>query len=369
MTRMKYFNSVALFIGLLTFSIGFFGCGGDEPYVPSDFSIDDEIERIMAVYNIPGVQLAIVRNEKLVLQKSFGLANEERGDSVTNKSLFRIASISKPITLTGILKLRQKGLLDYNANVFGEDGILDTTFGTKPYSADIEQITVRHLAEHLSGGWTNDANDPMFLDSTWSHAQIIDFVLDKRPLDFEPGTEYMYSNFGYCLLGRIIEKVSGQTYADFIKSEVLVAANIESMKIGKNSPDEKWEKEVTYYNHNFNYSPYRPNVERFDANGGWIASASDLLKFITVIDRGARRIDIVDSTLLSDTYLGNYSWKHSGALPGTSAMLEKYNDEFSFAVLANGNSISYSTATEELTTAIENDIYTRTNWISVDLFE
>ncbi len=103
---------------------------------------------------------------------------------------------------------------------------------TLPKDADTawSRVTIRHLLQH-SGGWNRDkSKDPMFELLSISRAlklkqiaRIPDIVRYQlsRPLDFEPGTEYQYSNFGYCLLGRVIEAASGQPYASFVTERIL----------------------------------------------------------------------------------------------------------------------------------------------------
>src|SRR5690606_38655751 len=105
--------------------------------------------------------------------------------------------------------------------VFGNKGILKKKYGKKPYSKAVTDITIRHLLQHLSGGWGNSRRDPMFRDPAIPMDDLISSTLDSLPLEHEPGTHYDYSNFGYCILGRVIEELTGMEYADYIKSEIL----------------------------------------------------------------------------------------------------------------------------------------------------
>src|SRR5205823_3814662 len=113
------------------------------------------------------------------------------------------------------------------------------------------------------------------------------------------GTHYAYSNFGYCVLGRIIEKVSGQPYVDFITSRILTPAGITRMLEGQSFPDHRAQTEVHYYA--YPGAPLAPSVfpstpgpvpipyggfaiETMDSFGGWLASPIDLVKFLTAFD-------------------------------------------------------------------------------------
>lgn len=235
-----------------------------------------------------------MKNERLVYQKSYGFAVIESTLPVSNTSLFRIASISKPITAIGIFKLAQDKLLDLDSKVFGEGAILGTTFGTNLYSEAIKSITVRHLLEHKAGGWPNDGNDSMSLELHYTQNQLIGYILDTRPLSHQPGSTFLYSNFCYCILGRIIEKVSGESYETYIKNNILQPSGITSMGIGNKFLSAKHENEVKYYNPSSENSPNQIDVKRGDSGGGWIASAADLLRLMARIDRLPQKEDLLD---------------------------------------------------------------------------
>ncbi|GGG45124.1 hypothetical protein GCM10011414_13350 [Croceivirga lutea] len=330
-------------------------------------SLTEKMNVLMDTYDIPGIQLAIVKNEKLVYQHSFGLADPANNTAVTNESLFRIASISKPITAIGILKLVDDTSLSLNQRVFGTGGVLGTDYGTPPYAAGIEQITVRHLLEHTSG-WTNNPFDPMFANIDFSQSEVIDDMLDNRPLETTPGSTYYYSNFGYSVLGRIIEKVTGQSYEAFIKSAVLSPAGISKMELGGNTLEEQYANEVVYLDQE-GFSPYGTmNITRMDSHGGWLASATDLARFITVVDRNSSRPDIVSAGGLQELYFGFQNWVFYGSLPGTSTAISRVDDEYSYVILANTRTIPIKSILDNFNNILREEILARNNWPSYDLF-
>jgi CubicO group peptidase (beta-lactamase class C family) len=294
--------------------------------------LDLVIDSLMEVYKIPGLALAVNYKERLVYRQAYGYADVEKKEKVNNKSIFRIASISKPITLFAILKLVQDGRLRLDQTVFGDHGLLGNDFGKVPPHSNINQITVKHLLDNESG-WVNEPDDPMFQDIRLSQAALIKQITETRPLKYEPGTQYYYSNFGYCVLGRVIEKVTGQSYERYVKQAILKPADIRTMKIGGNTLKEQVKNEVTYYQQEF--SPYQMNVRRMDAHGGWLASATDLMKLMAYVDRNPLKPDIIKPGLLNLFYTGFESWAFYGSLPGTSAILNRVNDEISFSLLVN----------------------------------
>jgi D-alanyl-D-alanine carboxypeptidase len=363
-------KSFGLFLPVVCICV-LFGCERDpDPSQENQFSsLDAKIDGILKAFDIPGVQIAIMRNERLVYQGTYGFADKESKLPVSNESVFRIASVSKPITAIGIYKLAQDGLLALDDKVFGEGAILGTRFGSKPYSEAIKAITVRHLLEHKAGGWTNDGNDPMFSPINYPQHELIGYILDTRPLDFQPGSTFVYSNFGYCILGRVIEELSGESYEAYIRTKILEPSGITSMYIGNNTVSEKFENEVRYYNPHSYFTPYQIDVKRMDAGGGWVASATDLLRFMTRIDRLPYRKDFLKDYYAYQMYFGFFNWVHNGAMSGTSAVLERANDKFSFSVVANGNSAEFGTALEAFRRAINDEIKSRSSWPDHDLFE
>src|SRR5690625_7583736 len=93
----------------------------------------------MEKHNVPGLSLAIVKDEKLIYSKAYGKADIESGDDVNRNSLFRIASISKPITGIAVMKLVESGVLSLDDPVFGDQGVLGTTYGSRPYPRSEER--------------------------------------------------------------------------------------------------------------------------------------------------------------------------------------------------------------------------------------
>src|SRR5271165_3523154 len=101
----------------------------------------------------PGLSVAIAREGRLRYQQSFGFTGHDSRVPLTTSNLFRIASVSKPITSAAIFSLIESGRLRTDDTVFGERGILGTKYGKQPYGPGIEQITIDHLLTHSSGGW------------------------------------------------------------------------------------------------------------------------------------------------------------------------------------------------------------------------
>jgi CubicO group peptidase (beta-lactamase class C family) len=249
---------------------------------PAEPAMAASARAFMQTYAVPGFSLAVGHGGRIIYQDAFGLADRERNERLTPMHRFRIASVTKPITSTTIFSLIEQGRLRLGDRIFGPGGVLGTDFGPLPYRPQVDQITLEHLLTHTGGGWSNNQDDPMFSHPRMDHAQLIDWVLHNRPLDHPPGQSYAYSNFGYCVLGRVIEKITRQGYAAFVGDAVLKRCGVTDMAIGGNTLAERQRDEVRYYGQN--EDPYGMNVIRMDSHGGWIARPADLVQFAMHVD-------------------------------------------------------------------------------------
>lgn len=303
----------------------------------------------MKKYNVPGLSLAIARAGRFVFQQPFGFADTQACERLTTSNLFRIASVTKPITSSAIFTLIEQGRLHLSDRVFGKGSILGTDYGTYPYKQYVEDITLEHLLTHTCGGWQNDESDPMFRFPQMNHAQLISWTIDHLPLTHRPGKHWAYSNFGYCVLGRVIEKASRQPYWDYMRNSVLSPCGVTDMRIAGNTRKQLAPNEVIYYGQQ-GEDPYGMNVARMDSHGGWIATPSDLVRFLTHVDGFSTSPNILKrATIMTMTApcpanpgyaagwmvnkLGN--WWHGGSLPGTTTIMARTSGGFCWAALTN----------------------------------
>ena len=384
------------------------------PATEAEAMFDRLIPELMNHWDVPGGALAIAKDGRLVMARGYGLADIDQEEPVQADTLFRIASISKPITAFAILQLVERGELALDDQVFS---ILDEFEAPSGATMDprLEQITVRHLLQH-SGGWDPEKSyDAMSIpwrieqelgvSKPVSCRDVITFMLGQ-PLDLDPGSEYAYSNFGYCLLGRIIEEKTGLSYEDYVKEQVLEPMGITRMRIGGTLPEERAEGEVTYYDfpgqglaHSvIPGTPYQVPwpyggfyVKGLDSVGGWIASTIDLVRFVTAVD-GSRPPQMLEPhtvTLMTERpsaplwlgtsyYYGigwlirpagdNANWWHNGRLPGSMSMLVRTHDGFAWAVLFNSKPEDEPIFRNEVDKLIWQGIHEVSEWPSFDLF-
>lgn len=325
----------------------------------SEKTIASLVRSFLQTYAVPGLSVAFSHQGRLAYQAGFGVANPATGEKVTPAHRFRIASVSKPITSVAIHLLAEQGRLDLQGGVFGGLLPFDQHRAASPEATD---ITVHHLLTHVSGGWGNKKDDPMFQQPTMNHAELIPWTLATHALDNPPGETFAYSNFGYCVLGRVIEKVSGMPYEEFVQQHVLAPCGVTGMKIAGNTLAERAANEVVYVDLKAG-APYGMNVRRMDAHGGWLATPADLVRFLTHVDGFTTTPDLLHETTIQSmttasqanrSYACGFSvnarpnWWHGGSLPGTSALVVRTASGMCWAALANARAKGIDAALDRL---------------------
>jgi CubicO group peptidase (beta-lactamase class C family) len=318
-----------------------------------------EMGRIAAAFrqqfSVPASSIAISRNGQFVYDQAVGMGDRQHLMQVQQSSLFRIASVTKPITSVTIFSLIEQGKLHLTSKVFGPSGIFGIKYGKPPYKPYITDITVDHLLTHTAGGWPDDATDPMMHNLSWDQTKLITETLANLPLTNPPGTHWAYSNFGYCVLGRVIEQVTGQNYASYVQVNILAPCGISTMQIAANKESQRAANEVVYYGQ-YSEEPYKINITRMDSQGGWIASSTQLVQFLNHV-AGAPGIPallkpatIQVMTTPAAAYPqgparyargwmvrgnGAGSWWHNGSLPGSTTIMVRTATGMCWAALTN----------------------------------
>ncbi|TQF02586.1 beta-lactamase family protein [Kitasatospora acidiphila] len=341
------------------------------------------VTAFMTRHGVPGASVALTDQGRLVYVEGFGVTDPATNALVTPGHLFRIASVSKPITAVTIFRLIELGELRLGDIVFGSSGILGNRFGTQPYHQGVDQITVQHLLEH-SSGWAQ-SQDPMFEHLELSQRQLIDRMLDTELLTHAPGSTFEYLNFGYCLLGRIIEALTGLPYEDAVRRYVLAPCGITEMYLAGDSLAERRNNEVVYVQQGA-VSPYDIRISRMDSHGGWIASPTELMRFLVRVDGFPTKPDLLSpdsiATMCTPSTAvgaGGYAkgWAtnavgnrwHLGDLPGTASVMVRTSGGKGWAVLVNSrNDAELDTMRIDLDNLMWTIVGHISTWPPVDLF-
>ena len=342
---------------------------------PNLVALDEMMGSFMLEHKVPGASLAVSKDGVLVYSRGFGLRDVRQELPVMPSTRFRIASLSKPITSAAIAALVKSGKMTFDDTLVS---FLDATERASVHP-QLRSVTIKQILLHR-GGWDRSiSGDPMFetvkigkalrLGRPANQAELIQFVLQRAP-DFEPGAKYAYSNFGYCLLGRVIERVSKQPYGEFVKGALFKVSSETSLDLGKTLTAQTNESRY--------YVPSQRRVtgvvtgvigkqvptqyggwciENMDSHGGWIASAEDLVAFANSFNQPESSV-FLTKTIASEVFQNpleddkdvfyGYGWLvrrvggghrlntwHNGSLPGTSTLLVRRHDGFNWAVLFN----------------------------------
>jgi CubicO group peptidase (beta-lactamase class C family) len=174
-------------------------------------AINQDMEKMFKA-NEPGAAVIVVKNGQVVFRKGYGMANMELGVAIEPDMIFRIGSITKQFTAVSILMLMEQGKLSLSDEI--------TKF-LPDYPTQGHKITVEHLLTHTSGikSYTGMAEWRPLWRKDLKLTELID-IFKNQPMEFAPGEKWNYNNSAYVLLGAIIEKVSGQSYADFVEKNI-----------------------------------------------------------------------------------------------------------------------------------------------------
>ncbi|MCK4919460.1 MAG: beta-lactamase family protein [Bacteroidales bacterium] len=367
--------------------------------------IDKLFESFIKRYNIKGASVAITKNENLIYSKGFGMANKETGQEVQPGHLFRLASVSKLITAVAIMHMVENDIISLDDKVFGHEGILNDEIYSNYQDKRYEDIRVKQLLNHTAG-WSRRNGDPLFNSDIINKRmrgseeddtdKLIIYELKKK-LYYKPGTVYSYSNLGYAILGKIIEKKSGVAYEDYVVMNVMKPMGINDMHIGKSLYYEKFPNEVRYYEPAGSSQSLAfdgsgrmvpksyggNNIPLIGAAGGWLASSPEFAKFICSIDGFNNIPDFLDSTsvyTMSNPKLagkGLYGWRgadqhgtwwRTGTFSGTSTFVLRMENGLNWVVLLNTSSYKRTRIHNKLSRTIFAASYRVKEWPDYNLF-
>ena len=354
--------------------------------LPGLEAYDQLMTAVLRKWRVPGAGLAVARDGRILLARGYGLADRASGTPVEPTSLFRLASLSKTVTAVAVLQLVQDGRLALDAKVLPILGELGpprqdhrrarAQHHGAPPAAALRRLRSRqvrrpdvHAVRRGGGEAPGRAAAARLPDHHARHA--------RAEARLHPGERFAYSNIGYCILGRVIERVAGAPYEAHVRERVLAPAGAERMKVGRTR--EAAEGEVTYYDFEAKEVPAMPGLgvalatrpyggfalETMDSYGGWIGAPVDYLRFVLAID-GRRGTALLNAATLArmnaqagpqdgadgeeSAPLGSFYglgvrvrpvksglniW-HFGSLPGTVTIALRSADGFAWVVAFNG---------------------------------
>jgi D-alanyl-D-alanine carboxypeptidase len=304
-----------------------------------------KVEADVAADRFAGAVL-IAKNGKPVFSEAYGLADREHKTPNTLKTRFRIGSMNKMFTAVAILQLAQARKLDLTDTV----GKYLTSYPNKDVAS---KVTIHHLLTHTGG--TGDIFGPEFESHRLELRSMQDYVnlYGSRAPKFEPASQWEYSNYGFILLGAIVEKVSGQSYYDYVREHIYGPAGMTSTG---SEPENKAVSDRSIGYTKMDSTVWIPNTEtlpyRGTSAGGGYSTVEDLARFAEALE-GHKLLDVLYTELLTTgkpgtpdrSYAygfedrmvnGTHCFGHGGGAPGMNGDLRICPDPgYVIAVLAN----------------------------------
>lgn len=304
------------------------------------YEINEYLELYTKLWAFSG-SIAVIKHGEVLFNKAYGHANIEHKVKNTTKTKYKIWSITKQFTAAAILILEERGLLS----------VEDSFKKYFPEWADLNaKITIHHLLTHTSGIF-NYSNLPdshiTFQRMHHKKPDLIKMFLSK-PLDFEPGTQWNYSNTAYYLLGMLIEKLSGKTYSEFLIENIFRPLGMFNTGIDDEKKVIENKASGYYLNGNELIHCNYINMNLMLSSGGMYSTTEDLLIWSQALNND-KLLSRKSIEKMNNPYMNNYGYgvainmngnrrviHHSGSCEGFLSEMHRYvDDDFAVVVLSN----------------------------------
>jgi D-alanyl-D-alanine carboxypeptidase len=314
---------------------------------PAFNAFDQRLASQLIGHGALAVSVAVAKNGTLIHQTAFGVANPLTGERATPASRFRIASNSKMLTATVVLQLVQNGALDLDRPALAP---LATRLGVKITDPGVAAITLRQLLSHTSG--FAEYERTFFGGGAKSCPDAARKALTGRLLG-PPGTVYRYSNMNFCVLGLVIEQITGQPYESVVDQQVLRPLGISDMRMA--GTYDVRPGDVAHPT-----TPGRNFMEVLGGAGAWLGTAADLVRIVDGLDTTRPGWHPLSRATLAEMLAPHpgiaYSngqwyglglrvwadgtWGHTGTVENARSMVIRRPDGLTWAVMVSGNAPS-----------------------------
>ena len=303
---------------------------------------------------VPGAAVLVIQSGKPIFAKAYGMANVEDQIPITSKTNFRLASVTKQFTAMCIMMLQERGKLNYTST-------LKDVFSDFPDYG--KKITIKHLLQHTSGLIAYEDLMPDTATVQVSDHDVLRMMMEQDSTYFQPGTAYRYSNSGYAVLAMIIEKISGMSFAEFLKENIF-------MPIGMNNTVAHEEGISKVLNRAYGYTVDADSVRFTDqsltsavlGDGGIYSSIDDLYKWDQALYTekliSAKTLKLAFTPELEnhgfgwkiDVYRSRFRVSHTGSTRGFRTVIQRYPDDaFTIIILTNRSEPEVAPLADRLT--------------------
>jgi CubicO group peptidase (beta-lactamase class C family) len=359
----KHLSTSAAAVAVLATVLGIGGAtsAGQEPVSP-EARVDQVFARWTAA--TPGCAVGVAKEGKLVLEKAYGLADLEHDVPNRADTIFEAGSVSKQFTAAAVVLLAREGKLSLDDPI-------------RKYIPEVPAyewpITIRQMLMHMSGlrDWGSVASIGGWPRTTraYTHDHVLEIVSRQKALNFIPGAQYSYSNSGYNLAVMLVDRVSGQSFADFSRERIFMPLGMTSTSWRDDYTRIVKRRATAYADRGGTFAQNMP-FENVHGNGGLLTTVGDLLKwnenFVTPVVGDADFVRIQQEPgAFNDGRTGTYAMglmvgqhrgirnvSHSGSTAGYRAHLNRFPDQhLSVAVLCNvssGNATQLAAAVSDI---------------------
>jgi CubicO group peptidase (beta-lactamase class C family) len=273
------------------------------------WAVDSSIDRLLSSHAKPGtpaISVAVIRNGRSVYRKTLGLSDIENGIPAKPNSVFEVGSVSKMFTALAVERLIVSGKLS------GQDNVQKYILGFPSYSAP---ITVRELLQHTSG--LRDYFELMAMqgirfDDSVTQDEVVGLIERQKEINFTPGTDYNYSNSEYALLAKIVEKVTGRPFADYMGKTIFAPLGMTGAQFHASRVEPIPYKAQSYIAIGPGKVIALPfNSDEMGPSGAWMA-ADDLGRWLIYLDKAVAQRDAAVAAMVKPTVLANDKTLTSG---------------------------------------------------------
>jgi CubicO group peptidase (beta-lactamase class C family) len=307
-------------------------------------NVDNIVSTTMQENHLPGLALAVIKNGQSLIIKGYGNATMGPNQPVDGQTLFAIGSVSKVLTGFALMTLIEQGKV----------GLDDSILKYLPDApSQWQAVTIRELFSHTSG-IPQHQGPHLPWQKTWT-------IMAKKPMQFAPGTDYKYNNFGFVLLGRVIEVVSGQDLATFLQNTVYQPLGMSQTGFPDNLNPPGLAVGYHFQNGQFSMAPNVKPWQQMGGSGGIVSTAADLAKWDMAMSAGKILSPKTYALMWTPVFLANgqpsgkngLSWslgwqvsyrgnklvaQKDGAIRGYSSfMIRHIDDQITIILLTNTN--------------------------------
>lgn len=285
---------------------------GSGPRVPELVVVDSAVVAWMESFSVPGAQVAVMREGRLVLSRGYGVRSADAPDPVGEDHLFRIGSVSKPLAGLAYLQLVDQGIASLDDRPF--EVILDHYQPLPGQSVDprLSTATAREILRHQTGYGDREV-DNIAWRAVWQHGATDISEIYRHPLGHplahDPGTVFTYTNFNTKTIARYIEALTGTDFESHARSALMAPAGVDRMVFGKSGLQYRDPMEVRYHDQSGAISAHMDAddhvMTHWDASGAWIGTASDMMRVVRAALEGTPEAAPLLSTEALDAVAGH----------------------------------------------------------------